>query len=118
MALTFNRVHPHFVAEVSAGYLRSVHDRETLNEMRTGMDEYAILVFHDQSFQNEGRLLILELIEHASQSQFEYRHAWSEGDLVIWDNRATMHRGRPYYDTRYRRELVGATTLDIERPAA
>ena len=66
----------------------------------------------------EGRLLILELIEHATQPQFVYRHAWREGDLVIWDNRATMHRGRPYDDTKYRRELVRATTLDIERPSA
>jgi len=34
---------------------------------------------------------------------------------VIWDNRATMHRGRPFDDTRYRRELRRTTTLDIAR---
>ena len=61
----------------------------------------------------EGRLQLLELIEHATQRQFVYCHSWRVGDFVIWDNRATMHRGRPYDDTRYRRELVRATTLDV-----
>jgi alpha-ketoglutarate-dependent 2,4-dichlorophenoxyacetate dioxygenase len=40
------------------------------------------------------------------------------GDLVIWDNRATMHRGKPFDDTKYRRELRRVTTLDIPEPAA
>jgi len=61
----------------------------------------------------EGRLLLRELIEHATQPEFVYRHAWRVGDLVIWDNRATMHRARPFDDTKYRRELRRVTTLDI-----
>ncbi|MFN0317218.1 MAG: TauD/TfdA dioxygenase family protein [Burkholderiales bacterium] len=65
----------------------------------------------------EARLLLLELMEHATQSRFVYRHSWRVGDLVIWDNRATMHRGRPYDDKKYRRELRRVTTLDIERHA-
>lgn len=65
----------------------------------------------------EGRLLLRELIEHATRPEFVYRHVWRVGDLVIWDNRATMHRGRPYDDARYRRELRRVTTLDIEVPA-
>jgi alpha-ketoglutarate-dependent 2,4-dichlorophenoxyacetate dioxygenase len=65
----------------------------------------------------EGRLLLRELMEHATQSAFVYRHAWRVGDLVIWDNRATMHRARPFDDTRHRRELRRVTTLDIETPA-
>ena len=47
----------------------------------------------------EGRLLLLDLIEHATQPEFVYRHSWRVGDLVIYDNRATMHRARPYADT-------------------
>jgi alpha-ketoglutarate-dependent 2,4-dichlorophenoxyacetate dioxygenase len=66
----------------------------------------------------EGRVLLLDLIEHATKPQFVYCHEWRQDDFVIWDNRATMHRGRPYDDTQYRRELVRATTLDIEQPAA
>jgi len=66
----------------------------------------------------EGRLLLRDLIEHATQAEFVYRHSWRVGDLVIWDNRATMHRARPFDDTKYRRELRRVTTLDIEQPAS
>ena len=66
----------------------------------------------------EGRLLLRELIEHATQAQFVYSHKWRHGDLVIWDNRATMHRARPFADTQVVREMRRVTTLDIERPAA
>jgi alpha-ketoglutarate-dependent 2,4-dichlorophenoxyacetate dioxygenase len=65
----------------------------------------------------EGRLLLRDLIEHATQREFVYRHAWAVGDLVIWDNRATMHRAQPFEDATYRRELRRVTTLDVA-PAA
>jgi alpha-ketoglutarate-dependent 2,4-dichlorophenoxyacetate dioxygenase len=289
MALTFRRLHRHFVAEVSPIELRNVHDPQTLAEIRAGMDEYAVLVFHDQAFSDaeqiafaerldgrlhqrtgsrviaksrfgnealsdisnldehgdilkagdrrreytlgnrlwhtdasfqdpagrysmlharvvpsvaadtefadmraaydalpdetkarleglrahhsithsrqvlgfefsaaeqeqlkgavhplvrtiprshrrslylashasrivdwplpEGRLLLHDLIEHATQPEFVHRHAWRVGDLVIWDNRATMHRARPFDDGKYRRELRRVTTLDLELPA-
>ncbi len=65
----------------------------------------------------EGRLLLRDLIEHATQPEFVYRHSWRVRDLVIWDNRATMHRGRPFDDAKYRRELRRVTTLDIDEPA-
>ena len=66
----------------------------------------------------EGRLLLLELIEHATRPEFVYRHEWQVGDLVIYDNRATMHRARPFEDTKYPRELRRVTTLDIQDNAA
>jgi alpha-ketoglutarate-dependent 2,4-dichlorophenoxyacetate dioxygenase len=66
----------------------------------------------------EGRLLLRDLIEHATRPEFVYRHQWRVGDLVIWDNRATMHRARPFDDAKYRRELRRVTTLDIEQPDA
>src|SRR6266481_1720016 len=65
----------------------------------------------------EGRLLLRDLIEHATRSELVYRHSWRPGDLVIWDNRATMHRALPFDDTKYRRELRRVTTLDIEQPS-
>lgn len=289
MALTFRKLHPHFVAEVSPVGLRRVHDRETLDQIRSGMDEHAILVFRDQPFTDEeqlafaqrldgqlhsrtgsailgksrlgnealsdisnvdesgeilrsddrrrmyglgnrlwhtdasfqdppgrysmlsarivppdgpdtefadmraaydalpaetkarleglrvhhsiaysrqtlgfefseeeheklkgavhplirtiprsnrkslyvashasriidwpvpeGRLLLRELIEHATRPEFVYRHSWRVGDLVIWDNRATMHRARPFDDAKHRRELRRVTTLDIAESA-
>jgi len=59
----------------------------------------------------EGRALLEELIAFATQPQFVYRHHWTVGDLVIWDNRCTMHRGRPYDDTQ-RRVLHRTTVSD------
>jgi len=61
----------------------------------------------------EGRLLLRELTEHATQREFVYRHAWRVNDLVIWDNRATMHRATPFDDQMHRRELRRVTTLDL-----
>ena len=60
----------------------------------------------------EGRLLLADLTEHATRREFVYSHQWREGDLVIWDNRDTMHRGRPH-DECFPRDLRRATTLDI-----
>ena len=60
----------------------------------------------------EGRLLLHDLNEHATRRQFVYSHKWRKGDLVIWDNRDTMHRGRPHDESR-RRDLRRATTLDV-----
>ncbi|HQT79617.1 MAG TPA: TauD/TfdA family dioxygenase [Rhodopila sp.] len=59
----------------------------------------------------DGRLLLADLTAHATQARFVYRHAWRVGDLVIWDNRCTMHRGRPH-DEAAPRDLRRATTLD------
>ena len=65
----------------------------------------------------DGRLLLRDLMEHATGSRFVYRHAWRTGDFVIWDNRATMHRARPFDDTVHRREMRRVTTLDTGDPA-
>ena len=59
----------------------------------------------------EGRMLLLDLLEHATQRDFVYRHAWRVGDLVMWDNRCVLHRGR-YFDPTVRRELRRSTTED------
>ncbi len=48
MALAFRKLHPTFAAEVTGVELRAAHDRESLDAIRAGMDEYAVLVFHDQ----------------------------------------------------------------------
>ena len=56
MNLTFTRLHPTFVAEVSGLDLRSAHDTETLERIRAGMDEHAILVFRAQPFTDAEQL--------------------------------------------------------------
>jgi alpha-ketoglutarate-dependent 2,4-dichlorophenoxyacetate dioxygenase len=60
----------------------------------------------------EGRILLYDLNLHATRPEFVYSHRWRVGDLVMWDNRCTMHRGRPH-DDRFPRDLRRATTLDI-----
>lgn len=50
MAVSFRKLHPHFVAEVSAIDLRQVSDRQTLETLRGGMDQYGVLVFRNQPF--------------------------------------------------------------------
>lgn len=60
----------------------------------------------------EARVLLGDLLEHATQRQFVYRHTWSVGDLVMWDNRCTIHRGRRY-DLSQRREMRRTTTNDL-----
>lgn len=50
----------------------------------------------------EARMLLLDLTEFATQPQFVYTHKWAVGDLVMWDNRCTMHRAREYDETQVR----------------
>ena len=60
--------------------------------------------------------LIDELMQHATQQKYEYRHQWRQGDMVIWDNRSVMHQANPDYDMAerrylYRLMLQGATLV-------
>lgn len=65
---------------------------------------------------SEARLLLSDLLEHATRHEFVYRHTWQVGDLVIWDNRCTVHRGRRF-PLDQRRELR-RTTLNDESSRA
>lgn len=61
----------------------------------------------------EGRALLKELTEFATQPQFVHRHHWQGGDLVMWDNRCTMHRLRPWDATRYKRVMRRTTVAGL-----
>jgi alpha-ketoglutarate-dependent 2,4-dichlorophenoxyacetate dioxygenase len=61
----------------------------------------------------EGRALIEELVAHATQRQFTYTHRWRVHDLIIWDNRCTMHRGTDFDDLRWKRDMQRATVSDV-----
>jgi alpha-ketoglutarate-dependent 2,4-dichlorophenoxyacetate dioxygenase len=61
---------------------------------------------------DDGRALLRELMEFATQPQFQHRHKWRAGDIVIWDNRCTMHRGVPFDDTAHRRDMRRTTVLE------
>jgi alpha-ketoglutarate-dependent 2,4-dichlorophenoxyacetate dioxygenase len=62
----------------------------------------------------EGRALLAELTRHATQPRFVHRHHWRVGDLVIWDNLATMHRAMPFADTVHRRDMRRTTCRERE----
>jgi alpha-ketoglutarate-dependent 2,4-dichlorophenoxyacetate dioxygenase len=62
---------------------------------------------------DQGRGLLRELTEFSTQPRFVYQHHWRLNDLVVWDNRCTLHRARPYDDTGYRRDLRRTTVEDI-----
>ncbi len=57
----------------------------------------------------EARLFLRDLIEHATRERFVYSHKWRKHDLVIWDNRQTMHRVRAYKDTSEVRDMRRTT---------
>ena len=56
-----------------------------------------------------------DLIEYATQPKFKYIHKWSQNDLIIWDNRQTMHRARPFDDLKERRDMRRTTVLGEEK---
>jgi alpha-ketoglutarate-dependent 2,4-dichlorophenoxyacetate dioxygenase len=60
----------------------------------------------------ETEALLSELSAHATQRQFVHTHRWRVGDLVMWDNRCTMHRGTEFDDMRWRRDMQRVTTSD------
>jgi alpha-ketoglutarate-dependent 2,4-dichlorophenoxyacetate dioxygenase len=62
----------------------------------------------------EAKALLMDLTEAATQREFVYSHAWRVGDLVMWDNRATMHRARPF--PHHEPRDVRRTTLMGEGP--
>jgi alpha-ketoglutarate-dependent 2,4-dichlorophenoxyacetate dioxygenase len=63
--------------------------------------------------EGEGNALVEELIAHTTQRQFVYTHRWRPHDLVMWDNRCTMHRGTDYDDLRWVRNMQRATVSDV-----
>jgi alpha-ketoglutarate-dependent 2,4-dichlorophenoxyacetate dioxygenase len=78
----------------------------------------------DGTGDNEAKALLAELIAEATRPEFTYLHRWRAGDVVMWDNRATMHRGRPWPLSEARvmvRTTIQATDADglaELRPAA
>ena len=57
----------------------------------------------------EGRVLIAELNQKIVETEFVYSHSWKKDDLVIWDNRTVLHRGRPW--DRNQRRIMHRTTV-------
>ena len=70
--------------------------------------------------QAESDRLLDELIAHATQLKYQYRHVWRQGDIVIWDNRCTMHKANADYPEGERRlmhRVIVAGTAPVWRSA-
>ncbi len=69
----------------------------------------------------EARAYIRDLVEHATQKQFVYSHAWRVNDLVMWDNRMVMHRATRFADLKEVRDLrrtsLKGIGLEVKQPA-
>ena len=59
----------------------------------------------------EGKALLDELLEHASQPDHVYRHKWRQGDLCMWDNRCLLHRADSNYDMSKHRRVLHRTVV-------
>jgi len=81
-----------------------------VNHPVTGRPILFVNPMHTHGFEGMDRKeawqLIEELAEHATQERFTYYHSWQVGDLLIWDERATMHRGAGDYHPEERRIML------------
>lgn len=66
--------------------------------------------------EKQGRALLDELPEWCTEPRFRHLHKWKAKDLVMWDNRCMIHRGRPWDDSKYRR-VMHRTTVAGDAPA-
>ncbi len=62
---------------------------------------------------DEGRKLLEELTDHVTQPKYIYSHVWKQGDLVMWDNRCTLHRATPFDDTKFKRDMRRTTCAEF-----
>jgi len=67
--------------------------------------------------EEEGKALLDELVEFATQDEYVYRHRWWPGDAVLWDNRSVMHYAQPF-DERVLRRVMHRTTLVGDGPVS
>jgi len=65
---------------------------------------------------DEGRALIRQLIEHATQPQYTFSVSWHVGDMVIWDNLCSMHRGGDFDYGKYKRDMRRTTVREGTEP--
>jgi taurine dioxygenase len=66
----------------------------------------------------ESRALLDELIAHATQEQYVYRHVWAKDDVIMWDNRCTMHSVEPFDNAHVRRVMHRVTLVGEDKPLA
>ena len=122
-----DQIHPDLATEMERRSLPPVRWR--LNWRNPSNDRRALYVAShayaiDGMDDRDARQLLAQLLDEATRREFVYSHQWRQGDAVMWDNRAMLHRGRPWDYARERtmvRTTISATTadgLDEVRPPA
>jgi alpha-ketoglutarate-dependent 2,4-dichlorophenoxyacetate dioxygenase len=114
---TLSRIDPSIITDAMRGEIAPVEQPmvrvNPVNERRAvyvGAHAGRVVGLPDE----EGAELIRELNAHTTQERYVYSHRWRAGDLVVWDNRATLHRATPYDAAKYKRLLQRATVAGNE----
>jgi alpha-ketoglutarate-dependent 2,4-dichlorophenoxyacetate dioxygenase len=113
-----DQIHPDLATEVERRQLPPVRWR--LNWRNPSNDRRALYVAShayaiDGMDDRDARQLLAQLLDEATRLEFVYSHKWREGDAVMWDNRAMLHRGRPWNYMQERsmvRTTISATDAD------
>ena len=66
----------------------------------------------------DSRALLDELIAHATREEYVYRHVWAKDDVIMWDNRCTMHSVEPFDNAHVRRVMHRVTLVGEGKPLA
>lgn len=113
-----DQIHPDLATEIERRSLPPVRWR--LNWRNPTNDRRALYVAShayaiDDMDERDARQLLAQLLDEATRREFVYSHKWRQGDAVMWDNRAMLHRGRPWDYARERtmvRTTISATVAD------
>jgi alpha-ketoglutarate-dependent 2,4-dichlorophenoxyacetate dioxygenase len=113
-----DQIHPDLATEIERKSLPPVRWR--LNWRNPTNDRRALYVAShayaiDGMDERDARQLLAQLLDEATRRDFVYSHTWREGDAVMWDNRAMLHRGRPWDYSKERsmvRTTISATAAD------
>jgi alpha-ketoglutarate-dependent 2,4-dichlorophenoxyacetate dioxygenase len=117
-AYSRGKIAPHLASERERATLPPVRWRIRWRNPANGRDSLYVASHTfaiDDMAQEEAQTLIAELIEHTTASGRTYLHRWQPGDIIMWDNRCILHRGRPWPDDQPRhivRTTITATDAD------
>jgi len=109
MGITVAPITERFAAEIGDVDLARPLSAEDAAAVKQAFWTYAVLIFTEQKLEAEQHLEFAKLFGPL----FVYTHRWRVSDLVMWDNRCTMHRGLAFDDLRYERDMQRATVSDI-----
>jgi alpha-ketoglutarate-dependent 2,4-dichlorophenoxyacetate dioxygenase len=106
-----SKIDPNLVTEEERRVVPPVRQAVVLDHGAFGRSLY--LGAHCASIEGwpevKGRALIDELMAHATQARFVYSHPWQPHDMILWDNRAVLHRATPFATTTEKRLMVRTT---------